>query len=89
MPPEAIESLSAAAGLPIAPSGGFVWLHMNLSHAGAVHWMRTHAGGDSFFEELDDGSRSTRIERDGEALFAVVNDETFDFSFEATDVATL
>lgn len=70
--------------------GGFTWLHMNLSHAGAEPWLRAHAGlADSFFEALDQGSRSTRIERDGDALYAVVNDVTFDFKFDAADVATL
>ncbi|NRF68913.1 transporter [Aquincola sp. S2] len=69
---------------------GFVWLHMNLSHAAALPWLRAHAGlADSFFEALDEGSRSTRIERDGDALYAVVNDVTFDFKFDAADVATL
>jgi zinc transporter len=72
------------------PGGGFTWLHMNLGHAGAEPWLRAHAGlADSFFEALDQGSRSTRIERDGDALYAVVNDVTFDFKFDASDVATL
>ncbi|HEX2011698.1 MAG TPA: transporter [Roseateles sp.] len=83
---------SAAAALPLlAQAGpGFVWLHLNLSHAGAEAWLRAHAGlSDNFFEALHEGSRSTRIERDGEGLFAVVNDVTFDFGFDASDVATL
>jgi zinc transporter len=93
----------ARAGVPIAtleqaeaglgraePAGGFTWLHMNLSHAGAEPWLRAHAClADSFFEALDQGSRSTRIERDGDALYAVDNDVTFDFKFDASDVATL
>jgi len=87
-----IESLAQAAGL-LADRGsreGFAWLHMNLSHAGAQPWLRSHAGlADSFYEALDEGSRSTRIERDGDALYAVVNDVTFDFKFDAADVATL
>jgi zinc transporter len=70
--------------------GGFVWLHMNLSHAGTLPWLRAHATlAESFFEALDEGSRSTRIEREGDALYAVVNDVTFDFKFDAADVATL
>lgn len=69
---------------------GFVWLHVNLSHSGAQAWMRAHLGlGDSFFEALRDGSRSTRIERDGQTLFAVVNDVAFEFTFDVGDVATL
>ena len=40
-------------------------------------------------DALHEGSRSTRIERVVDTLFAVVNDVTFDFAFEASDVATL
>lgn len=70
--------------------GGFVWLHFNLSHAGAEAWLRAHGGpAESFLEGLHEGSRATRIERDAERLFAVINDVTFDFSFDASDVATL
>ncbi len=88
--PEPIEMLAAAGPLPACPEGGFIWLHLNLSHSGAERWLRAHAGlSEAFFEALAEGSRSTRIERDGEALFAVVNDVTFDFTFDATDVATL
>ena len=73
-----------------APDAGFLWLHFNLSHARAETWLRRHGGlSEAFFEALSEGSRSSRIERDGDALFAVVNDVTFDFSFDAGDVATL
>lgn len=69
---------------------GFVWLHLNLSHAGAEPWLRSHGRlDDEYFEALHRGSRSTRIERDGEALLGVVNDVTFDFSFEPSDLATM
>ena len=84
----ATQALQDLAG-PSVP-GGFVWLHLNLSHAGALAWMRAHAGlSENFFDALHEGSRSTRIERDGDTLFAVINDVTFDFSFDASDVATL
>lgn len=70
---------------------GFVWLHFNLSHAKALPWLQAHAGlPDSYYEALHAlGSRSTRIERDGQNLLAVLNDVTFDFSFDPNDVATL
>lgn len=70
---------------------GFVWLHFNLSHAGALPWLRTHARLTAgWWQALEQaGSRSTRIERDGDALAAVLNDVTFDFSFDPNDVATL
>jgi zinc transporter len=87
-------ALASAEGLGPADTldgqGRFVWLHFNLAHAGAEKWLRAHAGlPESFYEALHEGSRSTRIERDGDALIAVINDVTFDFSFEASDVATL
>ncbi len=72
------------------PEGSFVWLHFNLAHAAAKSWLREHAHlPEDYFEVVYRGSRSTRIERDGDSLLAVVNDVTFDFSFEASDVATL
>jgi zinc transporter len=87
--PSPVERLDEG-GLCVPPPGGFVWLHFSLSHAGATAWMRAHAGlGEGFLEALSGGSRSTRIERDGDALFAVINDVTFDFSFDPADIATL
>jgi zinc transporter len=90
---EAIESARAAeliAQSAGAADGSFIWLHFNLAHAGSEPWLRTHAQPpDDFFESLRESSRSTRIERDGDTLFAVVNDVTFDFAYDATDVATL
>lgn len=69
---------------------GFLWLHFNLSHAQAERWLQRHAGlSDTFYETLKDGSHSTRIERDDNALIAVVNDVHFDFGFEPSDIATL
>lgn len=88
---EAIDSSTGATALTTpSPNGAFVWLHFNLSHSAAEPWLRAHSGlDDSFYEALHEGSRSTRIERVLDTLFAVVNDVTFDFAFEATDVATL
>lgn len=90
-PARPVGSEDAATQLQNAVSaGGFLWLHFNLSHARAEAWLRRHGGlSEAFFEALSEGSRSSRIERDGDALFAVVNDVTFDFSFDAGDVATL
>jgi zinc transporter len=90
---EPIESARAAeliAQSACKSDGSFIWLHFNLAHAGAEPWLRTHAQPpNDFFESLRESSRSTRIERDGDTLFAVVNDVTFDFAYDATDVATL
>ena len=88
---EAIDSPTGAAAMVAPPTdGSFVWLHFNLSHTAAEAWLRAHSGlDDSFYEALHEGSRSTRIERVLDTLFAVVNDVTYDFAFEASDVATL
>lgn len=83
---------SARQGLELLPSpgDGFVWLHFNLSHAGAQRWLRENLQpGMRFLEEVDGGSRSARIDRDGEALLAVLNDVTYDFQYEARKVETL
>jgi len=88
--PLSIDSAAEAEALIGRIGDGFLWLHMNASRAGAEAWMHAHANlSDNFFEALHEGSRSTRIERDGDALFAVINDVTFDFAFDASDVATL
>ncbi|MDM4766855.1 transporter [Pelomonas sp. SE-A7] len=84
-------SEAAAARLRGATAdGGYVWLHINLSHARAEPWLRRELGlPEEFFEALAAGSRSSRIEREGDALFAVINDISFDFSFDIDDLATL
>lgn len=85
-----ISSTAEAAASLNAVGTGFLWLHMNLSHSASLRWLRDHAGlGESFFEALADGSRSARIERDEETLFAVLNDVTFDFTLDTHDVETL
>lgn len=90
---ETLDLVAAARWLADAnegPASGFVWLHFNLGHAGAERWLREHAAlDDNFFEAHSEGSRSTRIERAQDSIFAVVNDVTYGFAFEASDVATL
>ena len=88
--PQPIETLGAVPDAFERHCGGFVWVHVNLEHTGAQPWLERHAGvGPVFFEALTEGSRSTRIECDGDMLFGVMNDVTFDFSFDPSDVATL
>lgn len=87
---EAAAWLRAGGAAQAAADGSFVWLHFNLSHARSEHWLRSLAElGDEFFAAPHAGSRSSRIEREGDALFAVINDVLFDFSFDANDVSTL
>lgn len=74
----------------IGPGRGFIWLHVNLNHATAEKWLKKHfAMADFFFEEIRQGSRSTRIERQGEVLFAVLNDVIFRPEGGGEDAATL
>jgi zinc transporter len=80
----------AAAGGGALEDGGFLWLHFSLAHAAAERWLARHAGlPGSFFEMLREGLHSTRIERDDDALIAVINDVRFDFAFEPADLSTL
>jgi zinc transporter len=80
------QALPAADGA--APR--FLWLHFNLTHASAVRWLERHAGlTPTFYDALNDELRSTRIERDEQALVAVVNDVHFHFSFDTSDISTL
>ncbi len=52
--------------------------------------MKIHLGlPDDFFEALRQGSHSTRIERQEDALLAVVNDVIYNFEVTSTDISTL
>ena len=69
---------------------GFLWLHFNLSQASTERWLREHAPlPPEFFEALQQGSRSTRIEQVDDSLIAVVNDVLHGFSFEPSELSTL
>lgn len=93
---QAIESSDAAQWLESQAAGSaafgtaFVWLHFNLAHTGALPWLERHADlPGEFFETLNGGLHSTRVERSEGALMAVINDAHFDFSFEPSDISTL
>lgn len=69
---------------------GFVWLHFNLTNAGAEAWIQNHLPVvPEFFQALREGSRSTRIEDANDTLVAVVNDVAFEFSFDPSEIETL
>lgn len=68
----------------------FLWLHFNLANTASEKWMKEHTTlASEYYESLHDGSRSTRIEQADNTLVAVVNDVLRDFSYEATDIASL
>jgi len=89
---EQIDSATALQALqqPQDPQE-FLWLHLNLAHAGCERWMLAHLQlPEEFFEALHEGSRSTRIEHVDSALLAVVNDVVFNFSsMVSSDISTL
>lgn len=69
---------------------GFVWLHFNLTNASAEAWIERHLPVvPEFFQALREGSRSTRIEDANDTLVAVVNDVSFEFSFDPSEIETL
>lgn len=92
--PRPIDSHSAAMLLETwranGISGRFLWLHFDLAHANTVRSLQQYAQlPESFFEALGNSVRSTRVERVGSALVAVVNDLAFDFDFDPGDLTTL
>lgn len=93
LPVKEVTAADAQALLAEAPQGrmeGFLWLHFHLPHNRCEPWMRAHAQlPDAFYEALAEGTRSTRIDRDEDQLIAVMNDLSFDFAYEPTDIATL
>jgi zinc transporter len=85
--PEALEWLRRA---PQHADEDFAWLHFNLAAGATEKWMRENlALPDAFHEALHEGSQSTRVEYVDGSLIAVVNDALYDFSFAASDIATL
>ena len=89
-PARPLESEAARAWLANPEAEGFVWLHLNLANNAALPWLKSvFELPEAFDEALASGTRSTRIERDEDALVGVVNDISFDFSFEPSDTSTL
>ncbi len=85
-----IDAHEGASVLAQQPAGDFVWVHLNLAHNGAERWLRAHARlPEAFFEVLRSPTRTTRFERDDDLLMGVLNDVSFDFAYEPTDIATL
>ena len=71
-------------------SGKLLWLHFNLSQASTERWLRQHTPlPPEYFEALQQGSRSTRVEQVDDALLAVVNDVLHGFAFDPSETSTL
>jgi zinc transporter len=97
MPGKTIEAHDAVAWLSASQhdtenhlSTEFIWLHFNSAQASAEKWMHANLSlPDVFYETLNDGSRSTRIEDVADNLIAVLNDVAFKFTFEPSEISTL
>ncbi len=71
-------------------TGRFFWLHFNLSDASVRRTLTDVLKvTPEFIEALDQGSRSTRIEQAPGSLVAVVNDVSYEFAFDPSEIATL
>ncbi|HAT2965693.1 TPA: magnesium transporter CorA, partial [Serratia marcescens] len=90
-PPARLNSQQVCQAYQALPPGdGFIWLHLNLNHAAAEKWLKNHfAISDFFFHEIRHGSHTTRIERQGDDLFAVLNDVIFHPENSNPETATL
>lgn len=90
---QAIDSASALEWLKASPEADrleFIWLHFSLSNATAERWMSEHlALPEHFFETLHEGTGSTRVEHEADSLIAVINDVVYDFSYDASQIATV
>jgi zinc transporter len=68
----------------------FLWLHFSLSNAAAEKWMGEHLQlPEHFHETLHEGVGSTRVELEEDSLIAVINDVHFDFSYDASQIASV
>ena len=90
---QAIDTVAALDWLNLEPDSGkleFIWLHFSLSNAAAERWMGEHlALPEHFFETLHEGAGSTRVEQEEDSLIAVINDVMYDFSFDASQIASV
>ncbi len=89
--PEAIDCEAALELIgPAAGGEGFLWLHLSLSNAASERWMRQHLQlSADFYDALHEGTGSTRLEIQGDALIAVLHDVLFNTTFDAANVATV
>jgi len=82
----AIEFLS---GADTSEQGRFIWLHFAISNSSCESWLRRNLSlPDSFYEFLHNDAGSTRLEQESGALVALVHDVLFDFTFDASAVAS-
>jgi zinc transporter len=91
-PAQAITS-EAAVEFLTAPGPGlpdeFLWLHFSLSNVASEPWLRRYLTlPDAFYESLHSDVDSTHLKQDADSLLARIHDVLFDFTFDASAVAT-
>ncbi len=88
-----VEADGAARWLACTAAGEpdrFMWLHFSLANAACRNWLRNNLSlPEAFHAALQEGTGSTRLEQEGDALLAVFHDVLFDFTFDASDVSTV
>lgn len=86
-----LDSAAAVEWVRTAPAGAtFLWLHFNVSNAGAQPWLQQNLLlPEAFYDSLHGGIGSTRVEQSADSLLAVLNDVSFDFAFDAAHVSTV
>lgn len=96
VPGEAAQELDAAGALHWlkedagARGDSFVWLHFSLSNTASERWMRRMLDlPDSFYESLTERAVSTRLEQEGSALVAMINDVGFDATVDSSSVSSV
>jgi zinc transporter len=73
-----------------AHADSFLWLHFSLANAASVRWMRAHLQApESFYDSLQHGAVSTRVEQEGAALVAAIHDVLFDAEFDSSNVSRM
>ncbi len=91
--PVTVEAEALAAEIAAhrdSPPGSLLWMHFNLSQASTERWLRMHAPlPPEFFESLQQGARSTRVEQVDDALLTVMNDVLHGFAFDPSEISTL
>jgi zinc transporter len=82
----AVEFLSDAE---CTEQGQFLWLHFSISNSSCESWLRQKLNlPNAFYELLRSDVGSTRLEQESDVLVALIHDVLFDFTFDASAVAT-
>ena len=70
--------------------GSFFWLHFAAANSNTERWLRQYVDLPAgFYNGLRASSSATRVEQDGDALVAVINDMLFAFESDHPDVSTM